>query len=50
MLAGTLVGDIQVLVKLNFGIDAGKNVAMKMAVRSDSPETSEGVHLIISEA
>jgi coatomer subunit gamma len=50
MLAGTLVGDVQVLVRLNFGIDAGRNVAMKMAVRSDSPETSEGVHLIISEA
>lgn len=49
-LAGTVVGDAQVLVKLNFGMDAAKNVAMKMAVRSDSPETSEAVHLIIQEA
>ena len=50
MLAGTIVGDVPVLVKLNFGIDASKNVAMKMAVRSDSPETSEAVHVIIQEA
>ena len=50
MLAGTVVGDVQVLVKLNFGIDASRNVAMKMAVRSDSPETSEAVHVIIQEA
>ena len=51
-LAGTLVGDVSVLVKLNFGIDAARNVAMKMAVRSsaEGPETSEAVHLIIQEA
>lgn len=49
-LAGTLVGDVKVLAKLNFGIDAGKNVAMKMAVRSDSTEVSESIHIIIQEA
>lgn len=49
-LAGTVVGDGQVLVRLNFGIDAAQNVAMKMAVRSGSQETSEGIHVIIQEA
>lgn len=49
-LSGTVVGDAQVLVRLNFGIDAQKNVAMKMAVRSESVETSEAIHVIIQEA
>ena len=49
-LAGKLVGDIQVLLKLQFGLDAERNVAMKMAVRSESLEASEAVHVIIQEA
>lgn len=49
-LAGTIVGDIQVLAKLQFGLDAQRNVAMKMAVRSESLEISEAVHIIIQEA
>ena len=40
----------QVLVRLAFGIDAGRNVAMKLAVRSEAPEVSEAMHAIIQEA
>jgi len=47
MLGGTFVGDLPVLVRLNFGIDSSRNVAMKMAVRSESVELSEAVHALI---
>ena len=40
----------QVLVRLQFGIDMAKNVAMKLAVRSESPDVSEAIHQIIQEA
>ena len=50
LLSGTVVGDVQVLVRLSFGIDAGRNVAMKLAVRSESADVSEAIHLIIQEA
>lgn len=45
-----LRGGPQVLVRLAFGIDAQRNVAMKLAVRSESPEVSEAIHAIIQEA
>jgi coatomer protein complex subunit gamma len=50
LLAGTVVGGARALVRLNFGIDAARNVAMKMAVRSESAEVSEAIHGIIQEA
>lgn len=50
LLSGTVVGDVQVLVRLAFGIDSQRNVAMKLAVRSESPEVSEAIHAIIQEA
>eukprot|EP00887_Chlorella_sp_A99_P007682 scaffold20.g7682.t1 len=50
LLAGSVVGDVQVLVRLAFGIDAGRNVAMKLAVRSESLDVSEAIHAIIQEA
>lgn len=40
----------QVVVRLAFGIDAGRNVAMKLAVRSESADVSEAIHAIIQEA
>ncbi len=40
----------QVLVRLAFGIDASRNVAMKLAVRSESADVSEAIHAIIQEA
>ena len=50
LLSGTVVGDVQVLVRLSFGIDAQRNVAMKLAVRSESADVSEAIHAIIQEA
>jgi hypothetical protein len=50
LLSGTVVGDVQVLVRLSFGIDAQRNVAMKLAVRSESSDVSEAIHAIIQEA
>lgn len=50
LLSGVVVGDAAVLVRLAFGIDAGRNVAMKLAVRSESPDVSEAIHAIIQEA
>lgn len=50
LLAGTVVGDVQVLVRLAFGIDAGRNVAMKLVVRSESAEVSEAIHHIIQQS
>lgn len=47
--AGTAVGDVPVLVRLNFGIDAARNVAMKVAVRADTPEAAEAVHLLVQD-
>ena len=41
---------LQVVVRLNLGIDASKNVAMKLAVRSSSEEISEVIHQIIQNA
>ena len=50
LLSGTVVGEAQVLVRLAFGIDTARNVAMKLAVRSESPDVSEAVHAIIQQA
>ncbi|EFN55078.1 hypothetical protein CHLNCDRAFT_31542 [Chlorella variabilis] len=50
LLSGIVVGDVQVLVRLSFGIDAQRNVAMKLAVRSESADVSEAIHAIIQEA
>ena len=41
---------LQVLVRLLFGIDMSRNVAMKLVVRSDSVETSEAIHQIIQSS
>ena len=41
---------LQVVVRLSLGIDASKNVAMKLAVRSSSEEISEVIHQIIQNA
>mmetsp|Transcript_25544 Transcript_25544/g.46494 ORF Transcript_25544/g.46494 Transcript_25544/m.46494 type:complete len:926 (-) Transcript_25544:399-3176(-) len=50
LLSGVCVGNQQVLVRLALGIDASRNVAMKLIVRSDSPELSETIHSIIQQA
>ena len=47
LLAGHFVGDVPALARISFGIDLGKNVAMKLVTRSASPEVSEAIHQII---
>lgn len=50
LLAGTVIGGSVALVRLSFGIDAQKQVAMKLAVRSEDPSTCDLVHDIIANA
>lgn len=50
LLAGKFIGDLSVLVRLSFGIDPQKQVAMKLAVRSEDQYVSDAVHDIISGA
>ncbi|CAA6663000.1 unnamed protein product [Spirodela intermedia] len=45
---GVFIGNAKVLVRLAFGIDASKHVAMKLAVRSDDPSVSEAIHDIVN--
>jgi coatomer protein complex subunit gamma len=48
LLAGKFLGDIQVLVRLSVGIDSQKQVAMKLAVRSEDAAVSDIIHEIIN--
>eukprot|EP00249_Psilotum_nudum_P023803 c28985_g1_i1 orf=144-2834(+) len=50
LLAGKFIGDFQVLVRLSFGIDPQKQVAMKLAVRSEDQYISDAIHEIIANA
>ncbi|XP_006649665.1 coatomer subunit gamma-1 [Oryza brachyantha] len=48
LLSGVFVGDVKVLVRLSFGLSGPKEVAMKLAVRSDDPEVSDKIHEIVA--
>eukprot|EP00249_Psilotum_nudum_P023804 c28985_g1_i2 orf=144-2834(+) len=50
LLAGRFIGNFQVLVRLSFGIDPQKQVAMKLAVRSEDQYISDAIHEIIANA
>lgn len=50
LLSGTFVGGLQALVRMNFGIDGGNNVAMKLCVRAEDEDVSEAIHQIIQDA
>ncbi|CAI5952905.1 unnamed protein product [Closterium sp. NIES-65] len=50
LLAGTFPGDVSALVRLSFGMDAQKQVAMKLAARSEDVTISDLVHEIIANA
>lgn len=39
---------MKVLVRLSFGIDSRKEVAMKLAVRSDDISVSDAIHDIVA--
>ena len=46
----TLPALLQALVRMSFGIDAARSVAMKLVVRSDSPDASQAIHQIIQDS
>ncbi|XP_047089914.1 coatomer subunit gamma-1 [Lolium rigidum] len=48
LLSGVFIGDMKVLVRLSFGLSGPKEVAMKLAVRSDDPEVSDKIHEIVA--
>lgn len=49
LLSGVYIGDVKVLVRLSFGLSGPtKEVAMKLAVRSDDPEVSDKIHEIVA--
>ncbi|KAL1833748.1 hypothetical protein ACET3Z_003399 [Daucus carota] len=48
LLSGVYIGNVKVLVRLSFGIDSRKEVAMKLAVRSDDISVSDAIHDIVA--
>ncbi|KAL6002893.1 hypothetical protein ACLOJK_023115 [Asimina triloba] len=48
LVSGVYIGNVQVLVRLSFGIDGPKQVAMKLAVRSEDPAVSDAIHEIVA--
>eukprot|EP00252_Welwitschia_mirabilis_P027997 TRINITY_DN98_c0_g1_i2.p1 TRINITY_DN98_c0_g1~~TRINITY_DN98_c0_g1_i2.p1 ORF type:complete len:566 (+),score=123.93 TRINITY_DN98_c0_g1_i2:133-1830(+) len=47
LLSGRFIGDVQVLARVSFGID-GKQVAMKLEVRSEDEAVSDAIHDIVA--
>jgi coatomer protein complex subunit gamma len=50
LLSGKFLGGVEVLVRLAVGIEAQKQVAMKLMVRSEDPAVSDIIHEIIANA
>jgi coatomer protein complex subunit gamma len=50
LLSGVCIGESQVLVRTNFGLDEFNNVTMKITARSEQLDISELVHAIISNS
>lgn len=50
LLSGVFIGDITSVIRLKFGIDSRREVAMHLTVRSESQEVNELVHQIIQDA
>ncbi|PPE02699.1 hypothetical protein GOBAR_DD00258 [Gossypium barbadense] len=48
LLSGVYIGNVKVLVRLQFGIDGPKDVAMKLAVRSEDEAVSDAIHEIVA--
>ncbi|MBA0862746.1 hypothetical protein Goshw_012341 [Gossypium schwendimanii] len=48
LLSGLYIGNVKVLVRLQFGIDGPKDVAMKLAVRSEDEAVSDAIHEIVA--
>ena len=49
LLAGEFPGGVQALVRLSFGVDAARQVAMKVVVRSADEAVADAVHRIIQD-
>lgn len=48
LLSGVFISNVKVLVRLSFGIDGPKQVAMKLAVRSEDEAVSDAIHEIVA--
>ncbi|KAL7206686.1 hypothetical protein ACSBR2_019408 [Camellia fascicularis] len=48
LLSGVFMGNVKVLVRLSFGIDGPKEVAMKLAVRSEDESVCDAIHEIVA--
>lgn len=48
LLSGVYIGNVKVLVRLSFGIDGPKEVAMKLTVRSEDVSVSDAIHEIVA--
>ncbi|XP_027112274.1 coatomer subunit gamma [Coffea eugenioides] len=48
LLSGVFIGNVKVLVRLSFGIDAQKEVAMKLVVRSEDESVCVAIHEIVA--
>ena len=48
LLSGVYIGNVRVLVRLSFGIDSSREVAMKLAVRSSDEIVSDVIHEIVA--
>ncbi|KAM7479292.1 hypothetical protein LguiA_027505 [Lonicera macranthoides] len=48
LLSGVYIGNVKVLVRLSFGIDGPRDVAMKLAVRSEDESVSAAIHEIVA--
>lgn len=48
LLSGVFIGNVKVLVRLSFGLDGPKDVAMKLTVRSDDESVSDAIHEIVA--
>ncbi|CAN4112346.1 unnamed protein product [Withania somnifera] len=48
LLSGVYIGNVKVLVRLSFGVGGPKEVAMKLAVRSEDISVSDAIHEIVA--
>ncbi|KAL9333378.1 hypothetical protein Peur_073517 [Populus x canadensis] len=48
LLSGVFLGNVRVLARLQFGIHGSRDVAMKLAVRSEDEAVSDTIHEIVS--
>ncbi|XP_021731605.1 LOW QUALITY PROTEIN: coatomer subunit gamma-like [Chenopodium quinoa] len=48
LLSGVFIGNVKVLVRLQFGLDSNREVAMKLAVRSEDDAVSDTIHEIVA--